>query len=295
LEEIILSYKEKHKSGLNLIYINAGENEFSDFYSNLQVNSMFAEKKLIILKNVFDDTSFQEKLLKEVKNLEELKDIIVIYEQDVPDKRTKLFKDLQKNAKCQEFELLDSANLKKWAIVEFANNKAKINSDAIDLLISFVKSDLWQMANEIEKLSSYKKGGIIAKEDVVLLVKPNTENDFFKTIEAIASTDKKLALSLLHKHLDDGEAPLKILGMIAYQFRTLLIIKDLQEKKTPYGAITKMSGLHPFVVQKSSYLCNQFSMDKLKKIYWKIFQVDLDIKTGKVEPETAIDLLFAEI
>jgi DNA polymerase III delta subunit len=36
-------------------------------------------------------------------------------------------------------------------------------------------------------------------------------------------------------------------------------------------------------------------MPELKKIYRKIFQIDSDIKTGKIEPETALDLLLAEI
>ena len=43
-----MSYKKVHKSGLNLIYIDASEKDFRDFYSNLKINSMFAEKKLII-------------------------------------------------------------------------------------------------------------------------------------------------------------------------------------------------------------------------------------------------------
>jgi DNA polymerase-3 subunit delta len=83
--------------------------------------------------------------------------------------------------------------------------------------------------------------------------------------------------------------------MISYQFRNLLTIKELQDAQIPYNLIAKRSGLHPFVVQKSSYLCNQFSFLQLKKIYRKIFQVDSDIKTGKIEPETALDLLLAEI
>jgi DNA polymerase-3 subunit delta len=83
--------------------------------------------------------------------------------------------------------------------------------------------------------------------------------------------------------------------MIAYQFRNLLIIKELQDAKKPYALVVKKSGLHPFVAQKSYYLCNQFSFEKLKKIYLKIFQIDSDIKTGKIESETALDLLLAEI
>ena len=80
LEEIIEGYKKVHKSGLNLIYIDAKEKDFKDFYSNFKITSMFAEKKLIILKNVFDDKKFQEDFLENIKNIEDLKDIVIVYE-----------------------------------------------------------------------------------------------------------------------------------------------------------------------------------------------------------------------
>ena len=68
LEEIILGYKKVHKSGLNLIYIDAkDEKDFKDFYSNFKITSMFAEKKLIVLKNVFDNAKFQEEFLEKLK------------------------------------------------------------------------------------------------------------------------------------------------------------------------------------------------------------------------------------
>ena len=83
--------------------------------------------------------------------------------------------------------------------------------------------------------------------------------------------------------------------MIAYQFRNFLIIKELIEKGSPYANIAKKSGLHPFVIKKNYYLCNQFSLPQLKKIYQKIFLIDSSIKTGKVDAETALDLLISEI
>ncbi len=295
LDEIVLSYKEKHKSGLNLIYIDVGPKDFKDFYGNLQINSMFAEKKLVIIRGAFLNIKFQEDFLESISELEETKDIIVVYESGAPDQRIKFFKSLKKIAKCQEFTKLNPVNLKKWAIVEFNNQKAKIKPGAVDVLISSVGNDLWRMSNEINKLSNYKHGGIIDVEDVKLLVKPGIESDIFKTIEALASKNKRTALSLLQKHIDGGDDPLYLLSMIAYQFKTLLIIKQLQEEKLPYSIIAKKSGLHPFVVQKNNYLSHQFSMLELKKIYQEIFQADLDIKTGKIGSDTAMDLLLSKI
>ena len=303
LKEIIEQYKTKHKSGLNLVQIDAKERDFKDLFDNFKIASMFEEKKLIILKDIFSNQKFGEDLFKEIKTLKESKDIIVIFSaQGGPasggekiDQRSKLFKALIKFAKCQEFNYLQPAMLRRWALQEFEKNKAKINSDALDLLIEFVKNDLWQMANEINKLSNYRKGFVIKKEDVELLIKPNVENDIFKTIDSLASKNKKQALLLLRKYLEDGENPLYLLSMIAYQFRTLLIIKEMIDKKMPYAVIVKKSGLHPFVVKKTYYLCSQFTLLELKKIYQKIFQADLEIKTGKIDAETALDLLVAGI
>jgi len=295
LEEIVAHYKESGKSGLNLISLDAKDINFSDFYDNFKISSMFAEKKLIILKNVFANKNFQEDFIKEVKSIEELKDVVLVYESEEPDQRLKLFKALLKECKCQEFSFLAGLNLRKWAHEEFQKSGQKVNMDALDLLLNYVGNDLWRLSGEISKLSSFKKDGTVKKDDIELFVKPRIELDIFKTIDALAAKNKKQALALLHKHLDGGEVPLYLLSMIAYQFKNLLIVKELAQKGLMYASIVKKSGLHPFVVKKTYYACNQFSFEELKKIYQRIFQVDLDIKTGKVEAETALDLLVSSI
>ena len=295
LEEIVAHYKESGKSGLNLISLDAKDINFSDFYDNFKISSMFAEKKLIILKNVFANKNFQEDFIKEVKSIEELKDVVLVYESEEPDQRLKLFKALLKECKCQEFSFLAGLNLRKWAHEEFQKSGQKVNMDALDLLLNYVGNDLWRLSGEISKLSSFKKDGTVKKDDIELFVKPRIELDIFKTIDALAAKNKKQALALLHKHLDGGEVPLYLLSMIAYQFKNLLVVKELAQKGLMYASIVKKSGLHPFVVKKTYYACNQFSFEELKKIYQRIFQVDLDIKTGKVEAETALDLLVSSI
>src|SRR3989338_7778847 len=97
LDEIINHYKASRKSWLNLIYIDSSKSDFSDFYNNFKVFTIFSEKKLIILKNFFSNKKFQEDFLEELKKLEDLKDVIVIYEADLVDQRLKIFKALTKN------------------------------------------------------------------------------------------------------------------------------------------------------------------------------------------------------
>jgi len=295
LQGIIAEYKKVHKSGLNLIYFDADKKDFTEFLSCLKSNSFFDDKKLIILKDIFSDKKFQEDFLENLKKINDAKDIVIIYENIKVDERTKIFKKLKKEVKSQEFKFLTGANLKKWASQEFEKYNAKIDSYAMDNLLNYVGNNLWQLENEIKKLSHFRKDQIIKKEDIDLQISSKIENDIFKTIEALSSKDKKLSLQLLKKHIEKGDNELYLLTMIAYQFKNLLIIKDLIEKKEPYGAIAKKSGLHPFVVQKTFYLCNKFSMDQLKKIYQKIFEIDADIKMGRINPELALELFISKI
>jgi DNA polymerase-3 subunit delta len=295
LNEIIAGYKQVHKSGLNLVSFDAKEKDFKELQDNFKIASMFAEKKLVILRNLFLNKNFQEDFLKELENLENAKDIIIIFEAEKIDERLKIFKKLKKQIKCQEFNFLSANQLKNWAKKGFEKQDGKISETALFLLLNYAENDLWQIKNEIQKLCNYKQNKMIEEEDVKLLVRPKIENDIFKTIECVALKNKKQALELISKHIEKGDHPLQLLSMIIYQFKVLLIIKDLIIKKLSYGQIVKKSGLHPFVVQKNYHLCSQFSFEDLKKIYNKIFQIDADIKTGKIDSELALELLIAGI
>ncbi|XOB42056.1 MAG: DNA polymerase III subunit delta [Candidatus Nealsonbacteria bacterium] len=152
---------------------------------------------------------------------------------------------------------------------------------------------------ENEVLFDYKKKQEIGEEDVELLVRPKIETDIFKTIDAISSGNKKQALLLIHKHLEKGDSPLYLLSMINFQFRNLLLVKSCESKTELYvndmRILSEKLKLHPYVIRKSIQQAKRFTIDELKKIYQKIFQADLNIKTGKIDPQTALDLLITEI
>jgi len=333
LHEIIVNYQKIHKSGLNLKYFLGTETDFDTLKDELRQTSMFKEKKLIILVDIFSNSEFKERFLESGKYLNKFwlgdENIILFYEQNSVLKEDPLLLFLKKYSQSQEFQPLGGQKLKSWAKKEFENYGAKIEERALDKLIDFVGNDPWQMANEIKKLVSYraprqrgeggkenevlfdhrafersevkeesktlfahKKGVIITLEDVELLVRPKIETDIFETIDAIASKDKKRALKFIKAHLERGDSPLYLFSMIVFQFRNLLMVKDLIERNLPSYFLT---GLHPFVIKKSILLSNKFRFLELKKIYQKIFQIDVDIKTGKIEPEIALDLLITEL
>jgi DNA polymerase-3 subunit delta len=294
LNEIIGYYKKIHQSGLNLKFFEGESLDFQDFKNWLDSTAMFKEKKLSVLKDIFSNQNFKEEFLRQKEKLANSSDIILIFEKKEIAENDPLFQFLKKNSKTQEFKLLESQNLKNWVKKEFEKYGTKITPKALEVFLDFVGNNLWQASNEIKKLVSYKNRQKIEIEDVKLLVKPKIETDIFKTIDALAEKNKKQALKLLHKHLEKEDSPLYLLAMINFQFRNLLVIKEMVEKNRTYRQILNQSGLHPFLIKKSYFQARKFTFEELKKIYQKIFEVDLHIKTGRLDPQTALDLLIAE-
>jgi len=99
---------------------------------------------------------------------------------------------------------------------------------------------------------------------------------------------------LFYKHIERGDSPFYILTMINFQFRNLLLVKDLEAKSL--SEITSiLKPMHPFVVKKSLSLAKKFTIQELEKIYVKLFQMDLAVKTGKIKPEMALELLIIDM
>jgi len=299
LNEIIEHYKKTSKKGLNFKYFDFKKDSYQEFKNECQTISMFEGKKLLVLKNTFSNKEFKRKFLENSKKFRDSKDIILFYEEGEFSKNDALFNFLKGQAKFQEFKLLGSQRLKNWVKKEFEKYQCQASDRALGKLVEFIGNDLWQISNEIKKLVSYKKKQEIGEEDVELLVKPKIETDIFKTIDAISSGNKKQALLLIHKHLEKGDSPLYLLSMINFQFRNLLLVKSSESKAELYvndiGMLSRKLKLHPYVIRKSIQQAKRFTIDELKKIYQKIFQADLNIKTGKIDPQTALDLLIAEI
>ncbi len=53
--------------------------------------------------------------------------------------------------------------------------------------------------------------------------------------------------------------------------------------------------MHPFVAQKTLTLASKYSIEDLKKIYGVLLNFDSRIKTGKIEPKVALELLIFKL
>lgn len=299
LKEIAREYHAKHKSGLNFRRFEWQSETMDEIKEMLSSFSMFDEKKLAIIKNACQiKKEEQEELVELLKDKKAAKDenvIVVFFEASRPQK-SELADWLLKNTKMAEyFEPLTGVKLVNWLKKETQNLGGQILPGAAEKLAAFVGSDLWQMSNEINKLVDYKSNKPITEADIDLMVRSKYDPNIFATIDALANRNKNLAYKLMHEHKEQGENEIYILTMFVYQFRNLLQIKSLIDSGVSSDALAKKTGLHPFVIKKSWPQLKNFSQEVLKKIYERLLKLDIAIKRGRIEPQTALDLIVGEI
>lgn len=295
LKSIIKKYTHLNQTESNLLIFDVEDNpDPGSIKSGIETIPFLVEKKLIVLKNFL--TKGGKKWQKELEDyLSKLSEVIilVIYEESNLSKNALFNKIKNKADKIWYFNLLKFYELENWIKKEIEKKGGKINQKAISLLISYSGSNLAQINQEIEKLVLYKKKDLITPEDVNLLVKAKLDNNIFNLIDALGRKDYQKAMQKLEELIKSGEPEIYILSMIIYQFRNLLLIKDLLEKGIKN--ISQKTKLHPFVLQKTLIQANNFSLNQLKQIYQYLINTDLIIKTGKIEPTLALNLLITKI
>ncbi len=308
-------YRAKHKSGMNFGRFDFGQDGAFEALKNFAgAYSMFSEKKLAIIENLFEAPKVvQENFLQYLDSGNLAKDeerfLIIVQELRLNEERKAkekyvlkdfarvLFKKLTaKTINNEEFNLLAGARLEAWIKNEVVAQGGKIELAAIRKLAGAVGSDLWQMTNEINKLISFSgQRLVISDQDIDKLVRAKIDSDVFKTIDALAARQKVAAFKFLYRNLAQGESEISLLGMLAYQFRNLVLVKSQLERGVPFYSLQKKIKMHPFVLRKTFEQSKNFSFAVLKKIYERLAEIDLAIKSGQVEPRAALDLLVAEI
>jgi len=291
--------REVDPSSININVFDNDNFDLEKFNSISSQGGFLVKKRLLIVKDLLlnkPKAETAENLLELIKKFQNSENIFIFLENGSLDKRTSLFKNLNdKKNLVQEFKPLDNLNLKKW-LTNYAKEKnAVIKITAADLLAASVGNNLWQLSQELDKLIAYKNGEEIKEADIKLLVNAKIDDNIFKLTEAIAAGDKKLGIRLVKEQFSAGLNENYLLTMIVRQFRVLTTLFSLTEQKMPENIIVKETGFHPFVVKKSLGLARKFNLEKLKKIYSGLANLDKKLKSTSLSPETLIDLLIMEI
>lgn len=298
IRELTASYKKAHGQAADLKIFDFDNEKvlFSALKDSSQTMSLFKVKRLFILENFFENQTedFKEKFIENFDFFLSSEDILVFHENSIPRANDALFKRLLAKAKCLFFEPLSGVKLDRWIEKKAQEYGCLIEVQAKKALELYVGNDLWRMDNEIKKACAYCNRGQVRLENIKLLVRPNIESEIFQTMDCLSRRDLRAATASLLRHIKNGDAPQYLFYMVTNQFRSLLLIKDMQEKGENFPAMAKALALPPFIVSKLAGFSGNFTLQELKEDYNLLKKLDIDTKTGRIEPDTALEVFLSK-
>jgi len=187
------------------------------------------------------------------------------------------------------------AAMTRWIQAYIRGQGGQITPQGADLLASLVGRETRTAANECDKLLAYVRyQRPVDVDDVDLLVTSNASANIFDMVDALGQRQGRTALQLLNRLLEEKDA-LSLFGMIVRQFRLLLLAREVLESGGREADVASATGMHAFVARKVAAQARRFSMDSLENIYHRLLEIDVAIKSGELEAETALNTLTAAL
>lgn len=206
---------------------------------------------------------------------------VVIFVADELNGTRKVGKLLKEKSVAVEFAQLDDAELTKWARGKLEENGSQIDDRTLRHLIAMIGSDVRRLTIEIEKLSTAALPDKVIDVDLVdSLVANVREIRNFDLTDNLVAGNKAKALKILSKILNDGAEPLMLLGLLSYNYRRLLMVKEMMERGIDRSEVARVMKLRYSDQETFLAIARRSSLDKLKKAVISLAETDLAIKTS---------------
>lgn len=256
---------------------------------------MFAEKKLIIIKN----SGIFQKANEEIKEfwlarLKKIPDYVtIVFDETAVDKRSVLYKAVAKTGHITEFEYLSETDMVSWIEREAARHKKKISRNSAAYMVGICDDGLSYVKNELEKLISFCDNEITVS-DIDRVVTKALSVRVFELTDAILSGDANRAVALTESFKAVKESAFKILYLLSGSFDKCLRTRLMTAEGASYAEIAQKTGLKPFLVKKYIDNGRKFGEDYLVNRIIRVAEIDLSIKEGAVEEWTALEQYVLE-
>lgn len=290
---------------MNTTVFSASEASPQMVINTVSAFPFLSDKRLVIVEGLLTrldkvGKSGKDELEKMCENIKTLPDFsrLVFHENTTVSKNNVVLKLAQEDPRGYEKAFTAPANITQW-IMRHAKDeyRAEIEPNAAAALASVVDKDLRAADSELSKLVAFVNyERAINERDVATMTPYVAEANIFDMVDAIGQQDGKTAMTIAQQLLTEGGEPLSLFGMVNRQFRLLIIAKEYLEETGTTDGMAKAIGVHDFVAKKLASQARKFaSMEMLEGIYHKLADYDLQIKTGKISDEMALEVFIAGV
>lgn len=272
------------------------DNNMDSIIEDANTKNLFGDKKLIIVEN---STFINESDKLDISPLETYldnfnKDTYLIFTliSESVDTRKKIFKKIKEVGNIIAYEKIDNKFFINYISDILKQNNKKMEPRLIEEFLNKVGYDLGNIKNELEKLFILTNNEKIEEEDIKSINTNNKEESLFSLIDSIVNKEIYKSIKLYRYFIDKNEEVIKIIAMLANKYRLIYQTKLLyQEGKNKYD-ISKILGVHSYAISLAITTSFKYTDSELIRILKELYNLDLDIKIGKVNDKFALEMFI---
>ncbi|MBI4252697.1 DNA polymerase III subunit delta [Candidatus Uhrbacteria bacterium] len=279
----------------------------------LSGRTLFSAISLIIIKNVFSKKAggCQEMLCRYLPALSSDAFCVLIDEKrDPKSELSKLLTQLSKEGVCsiEEFIIPAGHALKKWLVARAQHHGGSFEPRALVFFTGALEQQgdtkedasgisLWHLDNEIRKLVSYSAGKPITAAAIEALSCLPASAHIFELSDALLAGNTATALHNIHRLIGPYKtgmhAPLlRALAFLMTQFRSFLILKNMEEGGEPEQVIAETLSWNPRRVWVVRNKLSRHTTTSMKSAYTGLLDLERIIKTGSGDALLSFDIFI---
>jgi DNA polymerase-3 subunit delta len=180
--------------------------------------------------------------------------------------------------------------LQAWIAEQFKLRETKADPDACRLLLEVVGDDLYDLANEVDKLATWAGAeGRVTDADVDALVAPRAESPGYVLTDAWGSRDVGGVLRAAERMLERSGEPRsrtipRVVGSLTNHVARIRSCQLLEAEGLSAKDAAARLKMHPFYVQKLYAQARNYSPDELRGVTLRLAELDHAVKGGSRLP-----------
>ncbi|MBM4257555.1 MAG: DNA polymerase III subunit delta [Deltaproteobacteria bacterium] len=293
IEQAVERVRRRVGKGMTAQTFFVGEDSLDRVLETWGTPSLFAPASLVILKRAEGLKAADRECLEREAELRDASQPLVVCAQGRVDVAQKFFERCAKVGFVAEFRPPFANQVPIWAQRFARERKVSLTEEAATLLADLVGTDLFALANEIDKLIAF----VMPKTDidvdaVTACVGQLPTSTVFDLADALGRRDRQKALALLRQVLVDEREALPVLQALVGHFRRLWRVKELLTSGAPEIQIERTTGLRGMRLRAMLSQCRLFSVADLHRLFRQAAEMDVTFKSSRLSPAALFDALI---
>jgi DNA polymerase III delta subunit len=244
--------------------------ELRDLPDLLMGSTLFAEKRLVIIRDLSQNSAVWDKLPEWLPRLSD--DIHLVLVDEKPDKRKVAYKELKKIADVKEFVAWgdrDRSLAESWVEKRAASLEIPLDKKLVHQVVERVGLDQWQLAQALEKLSLLDG---ITPESITATIDANPSENVFQLFELALEGQSKDVHAMI-RTLELTEEPYKLFALLSSQAFQLAAVANVQAG----DSASKDFAIHPYVASKLERHAKKLGKQGALRILKSFAKADADL------------------